>query len=59
MINDGRRPATFTPLRGDSWDEEIAREGKAKQRRELFRFVIVIIIVIVIEYEYVYGHEYA
>ena len=57
MINDGRRPATFTPLRGDSWDEEIAREGEDKQRRELFRFVIVI--VIVIEYEYVYGHEYA
>ena len=25
MINDGRRPATFTPLRGDSWEEEIAR----------------------------------
>ena len=50
MINDGRRPATFTPLRGDSWDEKIAREGEAKQRRELFRFVIVIIIVIVIVY---------
>ena len=25
MINDDRRPATFTPLRGDSWDEKIAR----------------------------------
>ena len=57
MINDGRRPTTFTPLRGDSWDEEIAREGEDEQSRELFRFVIVI--VIVIEYEYVYGHEYA
>ena len=21
MINDGRRPETFTPLRGDSWEE--------------------------------------
>ena len=50
MINDGRRPATFTPLRGDSWEEEIAREGEAKQRRELFRFVIIIVIVIVIVY---------
>ena len=53
MINDGRRPTTFTPLRGDSWDEEIAREGEAKQRRELFRFVIVI------EYVNVYWHGHA
>ena len=31
MINDGRRPETFTPLRGDSWEGEIARESPRRK----------------------------